>query len=346
MGNNSNRRKFLQLVGGTGAVALAGCAGNDTDTITLGTSSDGSSSWTIGQAMQAEVDRNSDSISLAAERTDGFGANVGLKTNDDVDAIMLFNNQYADAIEGTGIYEGEDFTAEEVGWQGMSHQSGEYLMVTTEDSDVEYYQDLVGEDVATFPTGTGNHPVFHDFLLNGLNIDPEEDFNRLDLSYTDYAGALEDGRVEACGFFTHNFGDIWSGNWQEVAARNDIRPLQIHPDNVDQAEDHMGPLLEFMEYPVVADSESGFEGVEAPCVFMVVFTLWDSSLSEEDVYEINSIFVENFEELQEASSMVWDINTEDAFTAGILEGYPVHPGVAAFLEDQGWWDEAWTVGGE
>lgn len=348
---DSTRRKFLQLAGATGAVALAGCSGGNSgeaqeEKITIGTSSDGSSSWTIGQAMQAEVQRQSDSITLAAERTDGFSANVGLMAGGDVDSIMLFNNMYDDAIQGKRSSEGEEYDIDQVGWQGGSHQSGEYMMVTTEDSDIEYYQDLVGRDIATFPTGTGIHPVWQDFMEGGLDIDSEEDINRLDLDFTDHASALEDGRVEACGFFTHNFGEVWSGTWQELAARNNIRPLQVHPDYEEQAAEYMGPLYEVMDYPVVADNESGFEGVEAPCIFMVVIWLIDPESPADAWYEISEILTENVDQLQEASPMVWDLDTEETFTAGIIEDYPVHPGVAEFLQDQGWWDDAWTIGGE
>ncbi len=345
--NNGNRREFLQLAGGAGAIALAGCAGDDNGddpTITMGTSSDGSSSWTIGQAMQAEVDRHSDSITLAAERTDGFSANIGLMSGGDVDSIMLFNNMYDDAAQGVGTSEGEEFDVDEIGWQGGAHQSGEYFMVTTEDSDIEYYQDLVGRDVATAPTGTGVHPVFHDFLDEGLGIDPEEDFNRQDLEWGDHSSALQDGRIEACIMFTHNFGEFWSGTWQELAAQNDIEPLQIHPDNEEAAQEHLGPLYEVMDYPVVEDAAPAFEGVEAPCVFMVVIWLIDPESPADAWYEICEILTENVDELQDASPIVWDLDTEQAFTAGIIEDYPIHPGVAEFLQDNDWWDDAWTAG--
>lgn len=345
MPTNNSRRRFLQLAAGTGAVALAGCIGGDEEptTITLGTSSDGSSSWTIGQAMQAEVERNSE-IRLAAERTDGYSSNIGLANDDEVDVIMAFNNMYYDAIQSQFDYEGEDYDVEDLGWQGMATLSGEYIMVTPEDSDIEYYRDLEGEDVATFPTGTGIAPQFHSFLDRAIGLDVDEDMERQDLEYTDHASALDQDRVVACGFFTHNNGEVWSGTWQEVAARNDIRPLQIHPDTIDDAKEEMGNQLRVQEYPVV--EEDGFDGVEAPCVFLVGFTVIDQDVSADDWQEVCEILVDNSEELQEATPMLWDISVEENFTAGIYEEYPVHPGVANFLKDKGWWDDSWTVGGE
>lgn len=365
MSDSASRRRVLELVSGSGAIALAGCAGNSNNdgsdgggtssdgedgndgneqtTITLGTSSDGSSSWTIGQAMQAEVQRNTD-IRLAAERTDGYASNIGLAADDGVDVIMVFNNMYRDALESQFNYEGEDYTVEDLGWQGMSTLSGEYILVTTEESDVEYYRDLEGKDVATYPTGTGIKPQFDSFLNRAIDLDPEEDMNRLDLAYTDHASALNQGRVDACGFFTHNNGQVWSGTWQEVAARNDIRPLQIHPDRLEEAQEIMGNQLRLQEFPVV--EQDGFEGVEAPCVFLVGFTVIDQDVSAEAWYEVSEALVDNVEAIREASSMLWDVSVEENFTAGIYEDYPVHPGVANFLKDKGWWDDNWTVGGE
>jgi len=361
MRENTTRRRLLEIVSGGGAIALAGCTGNsedgssgensaansdeDTDqtTITLGTSSDGSSSWTIGQAVQAEVQRNTD-IRLAAERTDGYASNIGLAADDGVDAIMVFNNMYRDAIESQFNYEGEDYSVEDLGWQGMSTLSGEYLLVTTQDSDIEYYRDLEGRDVATFPTGTGIKPQFDSFMNRALDMDPEEDFNRLDLSFTDHSSALRQGRVDACGFFTHNNGEIWSGTWQELSAQNDIRPLQIHPDSLEEAKQTMGNQLREQEYPVV--DQEGFNNVEAPCVFLVGFTVIDQDVSAEDWYEITEATVENIESIREAADLLWDVSVEENFTAGIYEDYPVHPGVANFLKDKGWWNNDWTVGGE
>lgn len=357
----TSRRRVLEIVGGTGAVALAGCTGGTDDsgngedggddnggnggqtTITLGTSSDGSSSWTIGQAMQAEVQRNTD-IRLAAERTDGYASNIGLAAEDGVDVIMVFNNMYRDAIESQFNYEGEDYEVEDLGWQGMSTLSGEYILITTEDSDIEYYRDLEGRDVATFPTGTGIKPQFDSFMNRALDLDPEEDMNRQDLEYTDHSSALKQERVDACGFFTHNNGEIWSGTWQELAAQNDIRPLQIHPDSLEEAKETMGNQLREQEFPVV--DQEGFNGVEAPCVFLVGFTVIDQDVSAEAWYEVSEAIVENIEEIREAADLLWDVSAEENFTAGIYEDYPVHPGVANFLKDKGWWDDNWTVGGE
>ena len=345
----------MQLLGGTGAVAIAGCTGDGSDggddgsdeeaqtTITLGTSSDGSSSWTIGQAMQAEVARNSN-IRLSAQRTDGYSSNIGLADGDEVDVIMVFNNMYHDAIQSQFDYEGEDYEVEDLGWQGFSTLSGEYIMVTKEDSDVEYYSDLEGRDVATYPTGTGTAPQFHSFLDRAIGLDVEEDMNRQDLPYTDHASALAQDRVVACGFYTHNNGSVWSGTWQEVAARNDIRPLQIHPDKIDEAKEAMGNQLRVQEYPVV--DEDGFNGVEAPCVFLVGFTVIDQDVDADAWQEVCEALVDNIETIQESTSLLWDISVEENFTAGIYEEYPVHPGTANFLKDKGWWDDNWTVGGE
>jgi len=365
MSDYTSRRRFLQLASGSGAIVLAGCSGDTggsgdssdgssggstegdggqgQTTITLGTSSDGSSSWTIGQAMQAEVQRNTD-IRLAAERTDGYASNIGLAADNGVDVIMVFNNMYRDAIKGQFNYEGEDYTVEDLGWQGMSTLSGEYLLVTKVDSDVEYYRDLEGKDVATFPTGTGIKPQFDSFLNRALDLDPQEDMNRLDLTYTDHASALDQDRVAACGFFTHNNGQVWSGTWQEVAARNDIRPVQIHPDRLEEAKETMGNQLRVQEYPIV--DEDGFKGVEAPCVFLVGFTVIDQDVSAEAWYKVSEAIVNNVEAIREASSLLWDVSVEQNFTAGIYEDYPVHPGVANYLKDKGWWNEDWTVGGE
>lgn len=345
---DNSRREFIQLAGGTGAVALAGCLGDDDGeddvVLTMGTSSDGSSSWTIGQAMQAEVERNSDRITVAAQRTDGYASNIGLMADGDVDIVMVFNNMYPDAIQGTGIYEGQQYSVEELGWQGMGILSGEYIMVTSEDSDIETYSDLEGADVATYPTGTGIQPVFHNFLENAVGLDPDEDMNRLDLDYTDYASALEDGRVDACGFFTHNFGSVWSGTWQELSARNDIKPLQL--EDVESAQEAFGTQFEVVEMPVVGEREPGFQGVDVPAVQLTAFMLIDQDVPADVWREVTEIWYDNSDALQEAASIMWDIREEENFTAGIFEEYPVHPGVEEFLQEQNWWNDDWTVGGE
>jgi len=333
---NTPRRKFLGTVGAAGLTLSAGCSGDDDEAyeFTAGTAPQGVPAFTHGQALQAMVREHGEDIRYTGQRTDGFESNIGLMLDGEFNLINTYPGLYDLAARGEEMFDEAHGT---FGYFGPSEYLLDNLMVTRADSDIEYYEDLVGRTAATFPTGTGVQS-FSQIFLNTIGI-TRDDYDRQDVPLGDYASALETGRVDAVGWFSFNQGDIVSADYQEVEAQNEIRPLKLTEENLEKAREE--PALSMTETQIQGSKH--FSDIETTNWALTSVQIIDTDAPAEAVYELAELMVEHKDELLDSAPTFIDFTNPDLFTSGIHDEYPVHPGFEEFLKDQGWWDDEWEA---
>lgn len=332
------RRRFLAGLGAAGTGMAAGCLGGNSSGTTefvTATSAEGSPAWNQGQAIQATVSKEADDLKFSAQQTSGYTANIGSLLNDEYDIIMTYTGLYDLASRGEEMFDEAHGT---FGYFGPTLWGSEQLLVTREDTDVEYYEDIVGRNAATFPSGTGIY-TFGRLFLETMGI-TEDDFNRYDIGLPDLASALQNERVVTSGFFSFHEGEVVSSNMQKMEAQNEVRPLQLREENRQAVEDN--PALTVNNYTISGSED--FPDTEVPAYALLSPMILNEGLDTQPVKELCAVIVDNIDSIRDASPTVWDMSNPELLTKGLREEYPVHPGFAEFLQERGWWQDKWTVG--
>lgn len=334
---NLDRRRFVKGAGAAGLATIAGCVGDSDDEkvqITLATSAEGTGSHQVGVAVEA-IMRESDQVSLTGEITEGTTANITRMNQGEYEAITATDLVYAQAFEGRGDFEGENIT--NAGLQGPQFFQGEYFLVTREDTDIENLEDISGHTAAVGPTGSSPTPI-NIRILQALGV--WDDVERRDIGWGDHASALESERVDVVPAFTFNDGATTSAFNEEIGRRVNIKPVSWTDDQTEVINEEILANLHTFTTDAIPTLDA-----EINSWTQSILHTYDSDLSEDTVYHIAETLVDNSSSLTERVGNALDISNEENFTGGINADYPVHPGIASYLKDQGWWDDSWEIGG-
>ena len=330
--SRTGRREYLVGTAAVGLGTIAGCiGGDDGENWVMGTSEQGTTSFSIGQALQSVLREHSDRINLSAQASDGQVANAR-ELGDSYDVALLSNNIHYDAIEGRGPF--ADETPDAPGYLGFSTTSSECFMVTRADSGIETYDDLVGETITTFGSGSALYQLTAT-IFEAMGINEEYDYR--DIPLNDFASALDEGRIDACGAYTTLRGTGLSGGMQELESRVDLQALSMTDEQQSAVEDVTAPKVERIAPEPFSDIDEVFAWTD---VANVVFA---EDISEDLAQHATETWLDNWDDVREAYSSVLD-DEDDNLHSGFLADLPVHPGAATVFEYRGVDTADWTMG--
>jgi TRAP-type uncharacterized transport system substrate-binding protein len=156
------RRSFLKTVGGIGvAGALAGCLGDDglgggPYELTLKSGISRGSVFGIASALQAELDEESDRVTISNQESPGFPANNRSFAAGEADAIVTDNVHFDWSFDNEGPFSEDPIDVYPN--QGFRMVNYYCYFVVQEDSDVETIDDLPGHTVWPMPPAFGLRP--------------------------------------------------------------------------------------------------------------------------------------------------------------------------------------------
>ena len=330
--SRTSRRQYLVGTAAVGLGTIAGCiGGGDGENWVMGTSEQGTTSFSIGQALQSVLRDHSDRINLSAQASDGQVANAR-ELGDSYDIALLSNNIHYDAIEGRGPFANE--TPEAPGYLGFSTTSSECFMVTRPDSGIETYDDLVGETITTFGSGSALYQLTAT-IFEAMGIHDEYDYR--DIPLNDFGSALDEGRIDACGAYTTLRGTSLSGGMQELQSRVDLEAVSMTDEQQAAVEDVTAPQVERI-------SPEPFDSIDEVLAWTdVANVVFAEDVSEDLAEHATSIWLDHWDEVRESYSSVL-ADEGDNLHSGFLADLPVHPGAAAVFEDRGVDTGDWNTG--
>ncbi|WP_440767167.1 TAXI family TRAP transporter solute-binding subunit [Natronorubrum sp. DTA7] len=327
-----SRRQYLIGAAAVGTASIAGCMGNNgAESWVMGTSEQGTSSFSIGQALQSVLRNNSDQVEVSAQASDGQVANAR-QLGDTYDIALLSNNIHYDSLEERGPF--ADEAPDNPAYLGFSTTSSECFMVTRADSDIETYDDLVGETITTFGSGSALYQLTAT-IFEELGI--YDDYDYRDIPLSDFGSALDEGRIDACGAYTTLLGTSMSGGMQDLASRVDLRALEMSDEQQAAVEEIVAPEVQQI-------SPESFDNIDDVLAWTDVANVVFADHVPEDLAEhAVEVWFDNWGEVQEAYGSMLD-NEGDNLHSGFLDGLPVHPGAANVFEDRGVETDDWDVG--
>lgn len=360
-----NRRSALQILGASGVISTAGCIGGNSTAdngsnsngsngnksddgsgsnggsgqssqYTMGAGSDGSSTWSTGQALQQTVRNNANAIRITAQQTGGTQANLRLYSKGGAQIIGTSNYLYDLAKQEEGSYNNNPI-------QKFPHQAWSYGITHTytlarKETNIETYEDLKGS--AVWPLWSGSSITLpYKKLLKEVGI--WDEMNIRNMSPSDVAGALESGRLDAVAVYGVSFQGL-SGWATQVDTRSSLKLVKMNKKIQKRADDVLPTGTTQIE--PYGWKNQNFNQNKTAAIPMDFRIFYGTDVSKDDAYKITKIVHENGQSLSKQVSILQDVSKTENLTQGTLSDYPIHPGVAKYLKEIDAWNNDWTVG--
>jgi uncharacterized protein len=312
-----------------GVAATSGQA-QDTRQYILATATTGGTYYPVGVALATLTKvklEPSDGIAMSAISSAGSGENVKLMRENQAQFAILQALFGAWATEGTGMLEAEGpqphLRSISMLWQNVEH-----FVVTQDMAKTGTIDDLEQFNGAPFSIGARNSGTEGSgrTILQGLGINPDEEFEVAYMGYTPTAEALQNGTVKGANL---PGGVPVSAVAQAFAALSGkLTILSFSEDQIAQANS------EFDVWPPYEIPAGTYPGQDQPVMTIAQpnFLAVREDIPEEDVYLITKTMYENLPFLQNIHAATKDMALEKAI-AGLP--IPLHPGAARFYEEQG-----------
>lgn len=345
----TNRRQYLKGVaaGATAAsITMAGCLGDDEQELveanggsvdlTYGGGGSGSLTHSTGQAMQLIFDENSDMVDITVEETGGTEANQRLYDEGELDFIGGSNYAWTHGSRDSGPW--EENPLERLPHQGFTYGLIHNYFLQLEGAGLESWADFAGEDIwPLFPASTTRFPLVDVLQETGI----WDQANIQDISQTEIAGALEEGRVTAFGNNAVNYVGLvgWA---QEIDSRVDCEIVPMDDASVEAAQSMELVGYEEIE-PYGWEQDVGdFDTIgSTPMQFQIMF---GDHISSEIVYEVISTLADNQDTMAEVVGVALDFSDPEILSQVMMDHAPIHPGVADFYRETNVWDTNWQEG--
>lgn len=290
--------------------------GETPDFLTLLTGGTSGTYYPLGGEMASNI-TDETGIQTDALSSNASADNIVDLQAGEADLAMVQTDTVAQAVEGTGAFEGE--AVENVLALGSLYPETVQI-VTTADSGIESVEDLEGKSVSVGAPGSGTFYNAEQILeIHGLSV--EDDIEAQNLDFGESTGGIQDGNIDAA-IIT---GGTPTGAVEELTATVDVKILPIEQDKIDE-------LVE--QYPFYAEDtvESGTYGIEEDVTTVAVLAMIavSDSLSEDAVYDVTAAIYENTDSMAHARAE--DITIDSALD-GI--GIDMHPGAQKYFDEQG-----------
>jgi len=337
---NRSRRSFLKGASVAGVLGLAGCldqsAGGDGDggAWTLGTSSEGSSSFAIGSNWTENASQN-DALDFEVDAviTEGTGASYRRMDRGDFE-LSGTTTQLLAASPDTGPYEDEplqdfDNIRQIRGYMGF-YNFGLYNA-----DEVDGWDDLEGSSVAISSAGSGTRPPV-EWL-----VDQEVGMDNIDaryMAFADMPAAMRSGQIDAMFTWTVNKTNP-QGAFQEVDATVNWEPLPISEATRDKLQNDLAYLtyVQLDEDTVAQNTENYSEPLDT---FTLTYLYVAKADRDDDrIYDITKFTYENGDELVDRDSVMGYFPDPDQFMGQLHPDIPVHKGAYDYYTEEGLWED-------
>jgi uncharacterized protein len=299
---------------GDGGSAPAGTDGGATGRLSVATGGTGGVYFPLGGGLADLITENIDGYTATAEETNASVDNMNLIASGDSDIAFVLGDTAADAVNGTGPFEGGAIEACTLGILYTNFTQ----LVASADSGITSVADLADKRVSLGEAGSGTE-IIGLRVLEAAGIDPDADIERSQLGVAETVDALRDGTIDA-GFWS---GGLPTGALVDYASTGDMVLVPTGEFATDLA-DEFGAF--YLESEIPADTYEGqseaISVVGVPNV-LVVNTSMDEGLQE----QLTALLFEHKDDLVAVHPAAGELDQE---TAGDVEFMDVCPGAQTF----------------
>lgn len=290
------------------------------DRYTIATGGTGGVYYPYGGSMASMLSDAIEDADFTAEVTSASVDNMYLIDSHDADLAFVLSDTAYDAGQGNAPFE------EPVNANSLLTLYNNYTqIVATADSGITSVADLAGKRVSVGSPNSGTE-VIALRILEAAGIDADNDITMEQLSASESAAAVKDGKIDA--FF-------WSGGLP-TAAVTDLgatpnMDITIVPsaDLVDEVSAAYGAFYHTGTIPAgtYPGQDEDVEVITVPNVLVV-----NADMDEELAYNITKAIFDNQDDLALAHPEAKNLSLETALSSTAL---PYHPGALRYLAEQG-----------
>jgi len=366
-----NRRRFVQLAGASGALALAGCSGNggngnggngnggngnggngnggngnggndERETIRFVTAPEATSTYPSTQAIAAVVNQNSDQVRVDAQPGPGSAGSIGAVARDEADVGYAENWAVNKVMTDQEPFAELDFTIQ----NGFTS----YAMAVpyaTNNQDWETLDDLRNAEGTPTgfltPPGSGSLEAHKRALLEA-GIEEGEHYEVANIGYGDIASAMSEGRISFTVILLLN--NTLPSYMQQVTSQNEMKMIDWPEEDAQEAASVQGLKVRRGDF---SQHKAHFTNELSDPIYALYsdynYFMAEGRASEDAVYNMVRTLYDNSEQLSETHYYFDQVPEDDEWWAqNPFPDVPFHPGIARFLEEIGQWNDDWTVG--
>ncbi|QZA88553.1 hypothetical protein K0C01_12355 [Salinarchaeum sp. IM2453] len=339
--SQTSRREYIQGAAAAGTIGITGLAGcldvlqvDSEDEWSLGTSSEGSSSFQIGSTWTEYMD-SEDLLDTEIEPivTEGTGASYRRLDQGEFE-ISGTTTQLLEDSPDEGDFEDEpleDFDSiRQVRGYMAFYNFGVYNA-----EEVSGWDDLEDRPIAISSAGSGTRSPVEWLVDQEIGMDNID--NRY-MAFADIPAALRDGTVDAAFTWTVNEDDP-TGWLQEIDETVDWEPLEFSDSTIQSLDEDLAysTYHELDEETVGEFSDNWSDPVDS-------FTLTYLYVVKEDadpdlVYDIAEMTHEHGEDLLDQNGAMDFFPDPDMFLGTLHPDVPFHQGAYEYYQNAGFWDD-------
>lgn len=348
---NLSRRELLSTAGAMSTIGLAGCAMNQSLSSgdggsknnaaggggpvkwTLGTSSEGSSSFRIGSTFAEYLKRKgtTDVFELDAVVTPGTSATYRMVDNKEVEIGGTTTQLLANSPD-QGSFKNESLKNFDSIRQVRGYMSFYNFALGNAEAGVESWSDLEGSSIAISSPGSATRPAAEWVVDQEIGLDNVEPRY---MAFADIPSAIRGGRVDAAFTWATN-GTIPQGWFQEIDSTVEWTPLALSADTKSKISSDVS-YSSAVEIDGSAISENYSDTIDG---FTLTY-LWNclADRNPDVVYEIAKLSHELGEKLVEQDEVMGFFPDPKKFLGTIHPDVPVHLGAYNYYKEAGIWGD-------
>jgi len=290
-----------------------GAAGSDdagAQRLSIATGGTGGVYFPLGGGLADLISENLDGYSATAEETNASVDNMNLIGSGDSDIAFVLGDTAADAVGGTGDFEGGAIDACAIGVLYTNFTQ----LVASADSGIATVADPEGQRVSLGEAGSGTE-IIGLRILEAAGLDPDADIQRAQLGVAETVDALRDGTLDA-GFWS---GGLPTGALVDYASTGDMVIVPTAEFAADLQSSYGAYYLESEIPAETYEGQADVIGVVGVPNVLVVNTSMDEGLQE----QLTTLLFDHKDDLVAVHPAAEELDQE---TAGDVEFMDVCPG--------------------
>lgn len=214
----------------------------------------------------------------------------------------------------------------------MMYSSSIVQIACRQGSEIKSLDDLVGKKVVVGTAGSGNENMCHD-LMEVCGYYTEAEGYKFKAEYAspgDGVELVQNGQADAM-IMT---GTVPMTNYSQLFATKDIYLISFTEEQVQAIVD---ANIGYSKAVIPAGSYEGEVKEELPSVMSIAGLACKASCSEEEVYWITRLMVENWDEMAGIHSIFAGTTAKEVFEQTYNDPYvEMHPGAVRYFQETGW----------
>jgi len=288
--------------------------------LSIGSCPVGCTAYTWSAGIAEVINKNVEGVSMTAEETKGYVANIKLMQSEQIEISMATSLSSYQAYDASGPYEGSE-KGNILSWMAIAPVA--MHVIALKDGPVQSLEDLKGKRVGMGQPG-GVSMLDADAMMKTLGLTPDTDFKPFRIRLGGMADGLADGNLDAA---------LWNGSFPlppvvKLTAAREIQLIPIPDDFFDTLRAEYPP---YFRLSIPAGLYKGVD-VDTPTFGLANGMVLSKDVPDDIVYEMTKAIFENRDSLKAVHPALGRI-TKDSVLNGF--GAPLHPGALKYYREIG-----------